>query len=210
MAIAGLFKKPEAADRFEETFLPHFDAAYNLARWLTRDPTDAEDVVQEAYMRAFKFFSGFHGGDSRSWVLRIVRNTCYSWLQKNRPREIVYELDEDVGETESHNPETAMIENVERQTLKRLLEELPASFREIIVLRDIEEMTGSETAQCLQITEETVKTRLHRARRLLRSRLERTVGAAMDTAFAFGSRRCDRITEMAMARITKLSTPSAR
>jgi len=167
VAIAGLFKKPEAADRFEETFLPHFDAAYNLARWLTRDPTDAEDVVQEAYMRAFKFFSGFHGGDSRSWVLRIVRNTCYSWLQKNRPREIVYELEEDVGETENHNPETAMIENVERQTLKRLLEELPASFREIIVLRDIEGLSYKEIAAVTELPLGTVMSRIARARKKL-------------------------------------------
>lgn len=167
MAIAGSFKKAEAADRFEETFLPHFDAAYNLARWLTRDPTDAEDVVQEAYMRAFKFFSGFHGGDSRAWVLRIVRNTCYSWLQKNRPREIVSELDEDVCDNESHNPEIEMIENVERQTLKRLLEELPASFREIIVLRDIEGLSYKEIAAVTELPLGTVMSRIARARKKL-------------------------------------------
>src|SRR5262249_35283070 len=87
--------------RFEQSVLPHLGAAYNLARWLTRNEHDAEDVVQEAYMRAFKFFGGFRGGDSRAWLLTIVRNTCYTWIQQNRPREIANPLDDAINSIES-------------------------------------------------------------------------------------------------------------
>ncbi|HEY6122455.1 MAG TPA: sigma factor, partial [Pyrinomonadaceae bacterium] len=83
---------------FEEAVLPHLDAAYNLARWLTRNDTDAEDIVQEAYLRAFKFFGGFHGVDGRSWLLAIVRNTCYTWMQHNRSPELSVPLDDEVHE----------------------------------------------------------------------------------------------------------------
>src|SRR4051795_5934533 len=82
--------------RFEETIMPHLDAAYNLARWLTRNEHDAEDVVQDAYMRAFTFFDGFRGEDARSWLLTVVRNTCYTWLEKHRLHERTVSLDEKV------------------------------------------------------------------------------------------------------------------
>ena len=85
---------PIERERFERTVLPHLRAAYNLARWLTRSAADAEDVVQEAYLRAYQFFDSFHGGDGRAWLLRIVRNTCYTWLEKNRPREPTTPFDE--------------------------------------------------------------------------------------------------------------------
>ena len=85
----------DGRSKFEDATLQHLDAAYNLARWLTRDASDAEDVVQEAYLRAFRFFDGFRGGDSRAWLLRIVRNTCYTWLQKNRPGDMAVGLDEE-------------------------------------------------------------------------------------------------------------------
>jgi RNA polymerase sigma-70 factor (ECF subfamily) len=81
---------------FEQVVLPHMDAAYNLARWLVRNTSDAEDMVQEAYLRAFKFFGGYQGGDSRAWVLKIVRNTCYSFFEKNRPAELAEEFDEKI------------------------------------------------------------------------------------------------------------------
>src|SRR3954451_23623143 len=80
--------------RFEQTVLPHLGAAYNLARWLTRDEHDAEDVGQEAYLRAYQFFGGFHGGDARAWLRRIVRSTCYTWLEKNRPADRAAPFDE--------------------------------------------------------------------------------------------------------------------
>src|ERR1700675_1309393 len=86
-------------ERFELVVLPHLDAAYNLARWLVRNPADAEDVVQEACLRALRYFDGFRGGDSRAWLLKIVRNTCYSWIQKNRPTAFSDEFDETVHST---------------------------------------------------------------------------------------------------------------
>ncbi|HYJ92103.1 MAG TPA: sigma-70 family RNA polymerase sigma factor [Pyrinomonadaceae bacterium] len=154
---------------FEEVFLPHLDAAYSLARWLTRDPTDADDVVQEAYMRAFRFFSGFHGGDSRAWLLKIVRNTCYTWLKKNRSREIVYELEEDRHEAVSGNPEVVLQENIDRQFLKKLLDELPTTHREIIVLRDIEGLSYKEISSVMELPLGTVMSRLARARQRLQA-----------------------------------------
>ncbi len=154
---------------FEEVLLPHLDAAYNLARWLTRDPADADDVVQEAYMRAFRFFGGFHGGDSRSWLLKIVRNTCYTWLRKNRPREIVYELDEEQHEATSGDPDAVLQENIDRQLVRKLLDELPPEYREIIVLRDIEGLSYKEISAVTEMPLGTVMSRLSRARKRLQS-----------------------------------------
>ena len=157
---------------FEEIVLPHLDAAYNLARWLTRNDTDAEDVVQEAYLRAFKFFNGYHGGDSRAWTLRIVRNTCYSWLQKNRAREIERDFDEELhGGIESCNPETILIENINKQLLKQILDELPVEFREIIVLRELEGLSYKEIAALADVPLGTVMSRLARARQRLQNGL---------------------------------------
>src|SRR6266567_379713 len=97
--------------RFEETVLPHLDAAYNLARWLTHDEHDAEDVVQEAYFRAFKFFSGFRGGDGRAWLLTVVRHTCYTWLQRHRSRDLM-PFDEEMhsGAGDAYNPERLFLQ----------------------------------------------------------------------------------------------------
>src|SRR5215467_3738215 len=160
--------KDKTAD-FEAVFLPHLDAAYNLARWLTRDPADADDVVQEAYFRAFKFFEGFHGGDSRAWILKIVRNTSFTWLQKNRPREIVYELDEDAHVAQTGDPEADLIENLDRQELRRLVEELPTSNREILVFRDIQGLSYKEIAAITELPIGTVMSRLARARKKLQT-----------------------------------------
>ena len=97
---------------FEEAVLPHLDAAYNLAHWLTRNDTDAEDVVHEAYLRAFKFFVGFHGADGRSWLLAIVLNTCYTWLQHNRSPDLANPLDDDLPEIDATelNPEALLLQ----------------------------------------------------------------------------------------------------
>jgi RNA polymerase sigma-70 factor (ECF subfamily) len=117
---------------FEELILPHLDAAYNLARWLTRNTQDAEDVVQEAYLRAFQFFGGFHGGNARTWLLKIVRNTCYTWLHQNRAQQLTDTFDEQANTdvTESQNPETLLLQKTDGQAL----EELPIAFREVFVL----------------------------------------------------------------------------
>ena len=154
---------------FEKVFLPHLDAAYNLARWLTRDPTDADDVVQESFMRAFRFFNGFHGGDSRAWLLKIVRNTCYTWLRKNRPTEIIYELDEDRHEAVTGDPEAVLQENIDKQFLRKLLGELPPPYREIIVLRDLEDLSYKEISSVTGLPLGTVMSRLARARKRLQS-----------------------------------------
>ena len=147
--------------------LPHLDAAYNLARWLTHDGSDADDVVQEAYLKAFKFFNGFRGGDSRAWMLKIVRNTCYSWLQKNRTSQITDEFDEELHGAESDNPESILIEHVDKQRLKQLLDELTVEFREIIILRELEGLSYKEIAAIADVPLGTVMSRLARARERL-------------------------------------------
>lgn len=152
---------------FEQIVLPHLNAAYNLARWLTHSDADAEDVVQESYLRAFKFFDGFHGGDSRAWTLKIVRNTCYSWLQKNRAHEIATEFDEELHSVECENPETILIEKIDGQILKKILDELPLEFREIVVLRELEGLSYKEIAGIANVPLGTVMSHLARARRRL-------------------------------------------
>ena len=130
-------------EHFEQAILPHLDAAYNLARWLTRNEHDAQDMVQEAYMRAFKFFDGFHGADARAWLLTIVRNTCYTWLDQNRARDMTTPFDEEIHTTEDNalNPSAMALKSSDMEMLKQSLEQLPAEFREVIVLRDLEEFS---------------------------------------------------------------------
>jgi RNA polymerase sigma-70 factor (ECF subfamily) len=161
--------KDNKTANFEEVFMPHLDAAYNLARWLTRDPSDADDVVQEAYMRAFRFADGFHGGDSRSWILKIVRNTCFTWLKKNRSHELVYELEEDQHEASVSNPEELLLESADRKMLKDLLDDLPVAYKEIIVLRDLEGLSYKEISSVTELPLGTVMSRLARARKRLQA-----------------------------------------
>lgn len=160
---------------FEETVLPHLDAAYNLARWLTRNTEDAEDVVQEAYLRAFRFFDGFHGGNPRTWLLKIVRNTCYTWLHKNRALQSAALFDEQVhtDTAESITPEALLLQKHHGQLLNQALEELPAEFREVLVLIELEGLSYKEIADVLSIPIGTVMSRLARARRRLRESLSR-------------------------------------
>jgi RNA polymerase sigma factor (sigma-70 family) len=163
-------------ERFEESVLPHLDAANNLARWLTRDDSDAEDLVQEAYLRAFRFFDGFRGGDSRAWLLKIVRNTFYTTL-KQRTRQPNGFIDEGVDEPECDrcDPETIALANVDRQLLREAMEELPVEYREVMVLRELEGFAYKEIAAIAGVPIGTVMSRLARARAQLRQRL--TVGA---------------------------------
>jgi RNA polymerase sigma-70 factor, ECF subfamily len=153
--------------------LPHLDAAYNLARWLTRNPDDAQDMVQEAFLRAFKFFDTLRGADSRAWLLTIVRNTCYTWLQQNRPHVLATPFDEDMhsGESDSADPATLALQNASHQMLTRALEELPAEFREVVVLRDLEGFSYKEIAEIAKIPPGTVMSRLARARERLKQLL---------------------------------------
>ncbi len=159
--------------RFEETIMPHLDAAFNLARWLTRNEHDAQDVVQDAFLRAFKFFEGFHGGNSRSWLLSIVRHTTYTWLQKNRRPELATVFDEeqhDVEDTAS-NPEVLLLKNADRQEIMKAVEELPVEFREAMILRELEGMSYGEIADMTDVPVGTVMSRLARARKRLQQSL---------------------------------------
>ena len=153
----------------EEALLPHLDAAYNLARWLTRDASDAEDVVQEAYLRAIKHFATFKGGNARPWLLRIVRNTYYTWLRRNRLTQSVDPLDEedDVFISDAPNPEMLLLHEAEKQIVRHALGKLPTEFLEVIVLREFEELSYQQIADLAQIPLGTVMSRLARARNRL-------------------------------------------
>jgi len=164
---------------FETAVLPHLDAAYNLARWLTHNATDAEDVVQEAYLRAFRFFGGFHGADGRSWLLAIVRNTCYTWMQRNRSPELAISLDDELHEIESKdlNPEALLLQSADTQMVRQALEELPVEFREVLVLRELEEMSYREIASITDLPLGTVMSRLARGRKRLQVALTNPIRA---------------------------------
>ena len=152
------YRAPVQAGGFEEVVLPHLDAAYNLARWLVRKPQDAEE-----------------GGDARAWVLRIVRNTSYSFLEKNRPAELAEEFDEEVHQAVEEQPaaEAALLQSADRRMLREALDELPANFREVIVLRELEGMAYKEIAEVKGVPIGTVMSSLARARTQLRERLIR-------------------------------------
>ena len=160
-------------EQFEERVLPHLGAAYNLARWLTRNEHDAEDIVQESYLRAYKFFGGFRGGDGRAWLLTIVRNTCYSWFQQNKPRELAVPLEDGAFDIESDapTPEAELIRNADSRLITEALEDLPLEFREIVVLRELEGMSYKEIADVIDIPLGTVMSRLARARKRLQQTL---------------------------------------
>jgi RNA polymerase sigma-70 factor (ECF subfamily) len=161
----------EDRERFEQLVLPHVDAAFNLARWLLRGRMDAEDVAQEALLRACRFFRGFHGGDARAWLLQIVRNTCYTWLEKNRPLELSMEFDEELHLQTCATPETLAIVSDDHKRLTLALEMLPPRFREVLVLRELEGCSYKEIAAITSIPIGTVMSSLSRARRQLYSAL---------------------------------------
>jgi len=160
--------------RFEECVLPHLDAAFNLARWLLRSRADAEDVTQEALLRAYRFFGTYRAGDARAWLLQIVRNCSYTWLQKNRPTEDISELSEASMPQERSTPETLAIASHARELLSRALEELPPAFREVLVLRELEGCSYKEIAAITARPIGTVMSGLARARQQLRSALTKT------------------------------------
>lgn len=163
-------------DRFEQTVMPHLDAAYNLARWLTRNADDAEDLVQEAYLRAFRSFETFEGGDGRAWLLAVVRNTCLTWLRK-KGEKIVVEFDEQVHgrADETPNAETVLLNDAALGSLQGCLEGLPLEFREIIILRELEELPYKEIADIAKVPLGTVMSRLARGRKRLQACLEGAV-----------------------------------
>jgi RNA polymerase sigma-70 factor (ECF subfamily) len=161
-------------DNFERAVLPHLNAAYNLARWLTRNDADAEDVVQEAILRAFRYFEGFSGENPKAWLLSILRNTCFTWLSRNRPAEMA-PLDDALSDSVAladeggvQTPERAILAADERGRLDRLIAALPAEFREVIVLREQEELSYREISEIIAVPVGTVMSRLARARNRLR------------------------------------------
>lgn len=168
-----LFKETDRQDRFEQSILPHLAAAYNLSRWLTHNRQDAEDLVQEAYLRAFKYFDSFRGEDSRYWLLTIVRNTFYSRLSQQRHLTETTVFDEELHDdgSEAYNPENLVLQKVDQQILKQELEKLPLVYREVIILRELEDFSYKEIAGLVGVPVGTVMSRLARARKHLQQGL---------------------------------------
>ncbi len=171
-----------SAEEFERFALPHAAAALSLARAVVRNDADAEDVVQEAFMRAFKYFRGFSGDHPRAWLLSIVRNVGYALLRKNRQTDPVENFDEErdplpspwSNEARPETPDVALLRDVDTAAVRRALGTLPAEFREVVVLRELEECSYKEIADIAQIPIGTVMSRLSRARKLLHTRLSET------------------------------------
>jgi RNA polymerase sigma-70 factor (ECF subfamily) len=158
----------ERKRRFEQLVLPHLDAAYNLARWITRNDHDAQDVVQEAVLRAYRFFDGLRG-EARPWLLAIVRNSCFSWLQINRPADMAGFDDRvvELNAIDEDSPEVLALRKLDRRMLNEAIAALQAQFREVLVLRELEDLSYREIARITDVPIGTVMSRLSRARRLL-------------------------------------------
>lgn len=158
---------------FERAVLPHLDAAYNLARWMMRNEQDAQDVAQEACLRAFRFFAGFRGGDARAWLLKIVRNTCCTWLQVNRPLQDAAEFDENcfLPVSNASNPEEIVLRNDSANLVGKALEMLAPDSREVLILRELEGMSYKEIAETTGMPMGSVMSSLSRARDRLRHAL---------------------------------------
>jgi RNA polymerase sigma factor (sigma-70 family) len=156
--------------RFEEQVLPHLDAGYNLARWLARDVNDAEDVVQDACARALKYIDKLRDGEARAWFLTIVRHAFYDWCKRNRPAQIAHDdgTAVDMAADESAvDPERAAVRSAESRLLADAVAKLPLVFREVLILRELEELSYKEIARIADIPVGTVMSRLARARGLL-------------------------------------------
>jgi RNA polymerase sigma-70 factor, ECF subfamily len=159
----------EERRRFEETFLPFLDAAYNLARWIVQHDQDAQDIVQEAYLRAFKGYHGFRGGNGRAWLLTIVRNTAYTWINRHAADEklVPYEEEKHAEIISFHQAGNEIVSEKRKEYLQSALERLPTEFREIIILYELEGLSYKELALALGLPVGTVMSRLSRARRRL-------------------------------------------
>jgi RNA polymerase sigma-70 factor (ECF subfamily) len=156
--------------RFELLAMPHLDAAFNLARWLTGNTTDAEDVVQDAYLRAFRYFDAFRGDNFRVWLLTIVRNSFLDWLKDNRTgRQLFQTVPEDMDWADpSPSAEAMLLDRVDSETLGTLMAQLPAEYREVLILREIEDLSYKDIATVTAVPPGTVMSRLSRARLALR------------------------------------------
>ena len=180
--------------RFERLALPHLDAAYNLARWLTRSDHDAEDVVQEASLRALRYFGTFRGDNARPWLMQIVRHTCWAWLKENRRPELVG-LDDDDGAWQdiaapaADEPQAVALRAADRAQINEALAGLPVVFREVLVLRELEDLSYKEIADIIGTPVGTVMSRLSRARALMRDALTAPVRPALRAVANQGAKR---------------------
>ena len=156
---------------FERSVLPYLDSAYNLARWLTRNDQDAEDVVQEASLRAFKYFDSFHGNNCRTWLLAIVRNTSYTWMRRNRTPEFLTSFDEETvaADRQASKQQALQPNGADWPMLNSALEALPTEYREVVILHGLEGLTYKEIAEVVDIPIGTVMSRLARARKRLQT-----------------------------------------
>lgn len=158
--------------RFELLAMPHLDAAFNLARWLTGNATDAEDVVQDAYLRALRYFDTFRGDNFKVWLMTVVRNTFLTWLKDNRSGRMVFQpVLQDVVDTQADpgpNAEAMLLDRVDQETLATLMAQLPAEYREVLILREIEDFSYKDIAEVTGVPPGTVMSRLSRARLALR------------------------------------------
>jgi RNA polymerase sigma factor (sigma-70 family) len=177
MSVSVVQNKADRND-FDEIFLPHLPEAYRLAQWLSGNASDAEDIVQEAAIRAFRGIKGFGAVNARAWSLTIVRNTALSWLTKNRPRTVTYIDDLNAAEqqeleyeglhgTKIETPEEAALLKADAEEIQKALAQLPAQFREVIVLREINQMNYRDIAEITNVPIGTVMSRLSRGRQLL-------------------------------------------
>jgi len=174
----------EKARKFEQLVMPHLDAAYNLARWLTRDNTNAEDLVQAAYLRAYKFFDSFRGDDARAWLLTIVRNAYFTSLRDNQHEstQVSFDedmhggLDQDIELSSANDPQQVLETRDTRRLVNQALEKLPNAFREVIVLKEINDMSYKEIAEITDVPLGTVMSRLARGRKMLGDYLKKVVG----------------------------------
>jgi len=177
-SVGLLVQNKDDKNEFDEIFLPHLPEAYRLAKWLTGSASDAEDIVQEAAIRAFRGIKGFGAVNARAWSLTIVRNTAFSWLSKNRPKKIAYINDLNPAEQQEleheglhgariETPEEIALFKADAAELEKALSQLPAQFREVIVLREINEMNYRDIAEITNIPIGTVMSRLSRGRQLL-------------------------------------------
>jgi RNA polymerase sigma factor (sigma-70 family) len=169
-----LMSATDSQTQFERVVVPHLDAAYNLARWLAGNDHDAEDIAQEASLRAFRFLGGFRGGNSRSWLLTIVRNTAYTWLKQNRPHSVVSVSDEDwldIEDPTALTSHSSALHHADRDILRAALEDLPLEFREVLILRELEGLSYKEIADVADVPIGTVMSRLARARKQLQDYL---------------------------------------
>src|SRR5215469_3987130 len=167
------FNPPTELELFEELVLPHLNAAYNLARWLTHNESDAQDVVQEAYLRAFGFFGGYRGGDAKSWLLAVVRNTCHTWRRREKRvetipfNEVAHSPGLAAADEKIPNGEHRLLDQARADVLRGCIEALPLDYREVLVMRELEEMSYRQIAEVAGLPIGTVMSRLSRARKRL-------------------------------------------